>query len=298
MLFRSAMTEQLNVRRKALLEEIESGKRKMEALAQSKNLFESIAGQVPLWIIAMDKTGVQRYVNHSASEVLLDISFEDRLHGWLMRQAEESKTVPRTEDLELYGNGKEQFFRVELHELQWDEDDTLVFIMTDVSSSRARLKKLEGMAYYDPLTKAYNRHYGMELLSEWLEKRNVFICCFVDMDNLKYVNDKFGHGEGDRYILSVAEALGRFADDAIVCRLGGDEFMMLATDWTNDTACRHLETLRNELTAIDHGTYRHSISYGVVEVDADNTLSASEVLRVADERMYAYKRKHKIPPTK
>ena len=294
----NAMTEQLNVRRKALLEEIESGKRKMEALAQSKNLFESIAGQVPLWIIVMDKTGVQRYVNHSASEVLLDISFEDRLHGWLMRQAEESKTVPRTEDLELYGNGKEQFFRVELHELQWDEDDTLVFIMTDVSSSRARLKKLEGMAYYDPLTKAYNRHYGMELLADWLEKRNVFICCFVDMDNLKYVNDKFGHGEGDRYILSVAEALGRFADDAIVCRLGGDEFMLLATDWTNDTACRHLETLRNELTAIDHGTYRHSISYGVVEVDADNTLSASEVLRVADERMYAYKRKHKIPPTK
>ena len=74
--------------------------------------------------------------------------------------------------------------------------------------------------------------------------------------------------------------------------------MLLAMDWTEDTACRHLETLRNELTVIDHGTYRHSISYGVVEVAADNTLSASEVLRVADERMYDYKRKYKIPPTK
>ena len=200
----------------------------------------------------------------------------------------------------MYGNAAEQFFRVEIHALQWDEYDALVFILTDVSSSRARLKKLEGMAYHDPLTKAYNRHYGMELLAEWLEKRKVFICCFVDMDNLKYVNDKFGHNEGDSYILSVADALRRFADDAVVCRLGGDEFMLLATEWTEDTACRHLETLRNELISVNYGsgvTYRHSISYGLVEVNVDNGLSAGELLRMADEKMYAYKRKYKIPPT-
>jgi len=232
----NVMTEQLNVRQTALLEEIESNKRTMQALAQSRNLFEAIAVQVPQWIIVMDKTGVMRYVNHPATGLLFDMVFEEHLNTWLTRQVEENKPVPRTEELELYGNGKEQFFRVVIYGLQWDEDDVFVFIMSDISDSRARLKKLEGMAYSDPLTKTYNRHYGMELLGGWLERRASFICCFVDMDNLKYVNDKFGHGEGDNYILSVADTLRRFADNVVVCRLGGDEFMLLATNWTDDMA--------------------------------------------------------------
>ena len=296
----NVMTEQLNMRQTALLEEIESGKRKMRALAQSRSLFEAIAGQVSQWIIVVDKSGMLRYINHPATDVLYDMVFEDRFYGWLARQTREEKAVPRTEDIELFGNAKEQYFRVEVQELQWDEFDAFVFILTDVSASRARLKKLEGMAYHDPLTKTYNRHYGMEQFAEWLEKRKAFICCFVDMDNLKYVNDKFGHSEGDNYILSVADTLKRLADDTIVCRLGGDEFMLLAASWTEEAACRRMESLRDELVATKHGTevtYRHSISYGIVEVGADNRLSAGELLRMADEKMYDYKRKHKIPPS-
>ena len=296
----NVMIEQLNMRQTALLDEIDSGKRKMHALAQSKSLFEAIAGQVPQWIIVIDKAGMLRYINRSATDVLLDKVFEERLYGWLERQAEESKPVPRVEELELTGNGKEQFFRVAIHSLQWDDSSTRVFILTDISFNRARLKKLEGMAYHDPLTQTYNRHYGMELLAEWLEKRKIFICCFVDMDNLKYVNDKFGHGEGDNYILLVAGTLKRFSDDVIVCRLGGDEFMLLASDCTEDIARRRLEELRNELVAARYGSdakYRHSISYGIVEIGANNRLPAGELLRLADEKMYAYKRSNKLPPT-
>jgi diguanylate cyclase (GGDEF)-like protein len=296
----NVMIKQLNARQTALLEEIESGKRKMIALAQGRNLFEAIAGQVPQWIIVVDKSGTLRYINHPATDVLFDMVFEDRLNEWLSRQTGESKIVPRTEDLELFGNAQEQYFRAEVQELQWDEYDAFVFILTDVSASRARLKKLEGMAYHDPLTKTYNRHYGMEQFAEWLEKRKAFICCFVDMDNLKYVNDKFGHGEGDNYILSVADTLRRFADDTVVCRLGGDEFMLLAVGWTEAAARQRMEALRDELIAGKYGsedTYRHSISYGIVEVSADNRMSAGELLRIADEKMYAYKRKYKIPPS-
>jgi diguanylate cyclase (GGDEF)-like protein len=294
----NVMIEQLNMRQTALLEEIDSGKRKMRALAQSQSLFEAIAGQVPQWIIVMDKAGALRYVNRPATEMLFDMVFEERLNNWLLQQIEVDEPVPRTEELELYGNAREQFFRVAIHALQWNETSTRVFILNDVSSSHARLKKLEGMAYTDPLTQTYNRHYGMELLADWLEKRNTFICCFVDMDNLKYVNDKFGHGVGDDYILSVAGSLRRFADDAIVCRLGGDEFMLLALNCTEDKARRRMEALRDELIAAKNGTeatYRRSVSYGIVEVGADNNLPAGELLRIADEKMYDYKRKNKIP---
>ena len=293
------MIEQLNVRQKLLISEIESGKRKIRALAQSKSFFETISKHLPQWLIVTDQAGALHYINHPAAEMLFDKIFEESLYRWLKKQAESTKPIPRNESLELFGNAKEQFFHVVIHELQWDEQNVFVFVLTDISTSRARMKKLEGMAYHDPLTKAYNRAYGMELLSEWLGNRNAFICCFVDMDNLKYVNDKFGHGEGDNYILTVADTLRRFSDNAVVCRLGGDEFMLLAMDWSYDDACQCMENLRDELIAIKTGTkvtYRLSISYGIVDVGTDNTLSAGVLLRTADEKMYEYKRTHKKPP--
>ena len=295
----NSMIEQLNARQISLLEEIENGKRKMQALSQSKSLFEAIAGQMPQWIIVMDKGGLQRYANHPATRMLSDAGSEKRVYNWLEQQVKTAKAVPRAEELELCSNGTEQFFRVEVHELQWYEYDAIVFILTDISSSKAKEKKLVGMAYYDPLTKTYNRHYGMELIAKWLENRSIFICCFVDMDNLKYVNDKFGHIEGDCYILSVADTLGRFADNAVVCRLGGDEFMLLVPDCTEEDACRRLEALRDELLTMGQKTghtYRRSISYGVVEVCEDNCLQTSELLHIADAKMYDYKRANKKPP--
>jgi diguanylate cyclase (GGDEF)-like protein len=116
------------------------------------------------------------------------------------------------------------------------------------------------------------------------------------MDNLKYVNDKFGHAEGDRYILCVVEVLRLFSEDALICRLGGDEFMLLTQNWTMRAAEERLEELRDCLIQRndDPGAfYSHSMSYGVIEAGGDNPLPASEVLSIADEKMYEYKRAHK-----
>jgi len=291
------MVEQLALRQQALLEEIDRNNRKVVALAQSKSLFEAISAQVTQWVIVMDrKEKVWRYANHPVGELLSNVAFESQLREWLEQQSDIAKTVPRTEELELRDDGAEQYFRVEIHPLQWREHDALAFILTDISASRARLKTLEGMAYRDPLTKAYNRRYGMELLSDWLEKRKEFTICFVDMDNLKYVNDRFGHNEGDAYILAVADILRQFSSSAVVCRLGGDEFMLLAAGWNEEMASKRMEKLRETLTGREQEegrAYRLSISYGLVEVDEYNELEAGELLSMADEKMYIYKRSRK-----
>jgi diguanylate cyclase (GGDEF)-like protein len=137
----------------------------------------------------------------------------------------------------------------------------------------------------------------MQQLSEWLALRKTFIIGFVDMDNLKYVNDKFKHSEGDKYILCVTDVLRKFSPEALLCRLGGDEFMLLAQNWTLSDAEIKLEALRDMLSQYNNEPgffYHHSISYGVIEVNADNTYSASELLSIADEKMYKYKRAHKM----
>jgi diguanylate cyclase (GGDEF)-like protein len=117
------------------------------------------------------------------------------------------------------------------------------------------------------------------------------------MDRLKYVNDVFSHAEGDRYILQVSELLKTFSPD--VCRLGGDEFMVLCTGITQEAAEARLEGLRDILVAQDHTSddgkisYKCSMSYGVVEVKRDNVLPAVDLLSQADEKMFSYKRAHK-----
>jgi diguanylate cyclase (GGDEF)-like protein len=172
-------------------------------------------------------------------------------------------------------------------------------VVKDITSEKAQLQELEDVAYRDMLTGAYNRHFGMKLLNEWIKQRRHFIICFIDMDKLKYVNDVFGHAEGDKYILKVAELLTEFSPDVNVVRLGGDEFMLLAGGITLEQADARLEELRGILTSKEYVSddgrvrYRRSISYGNVEVAEGNAESPGDLLSIADEKMYEYKKAHK-----
>ena len=156
---------------------------------------------------------------------------------------------------------------------------------------------MENAAYHDKLTQVYNRHYGMDILGNWLENRKTFSLCYVDMDHLKRVNDQFGHAVGDRYILAVTAALQNFSPEAVLCRLGGDEFMLLIEGWGEREICERMEILRkrliNDHSDTIHSSYLCNYSYGVVEVNSGNTMSAGDILSLADEKMYTYKRRHK-----
>jgi diguanylate cyclase (GGDEF)-like protein len=116
------------------------------------------------------------------------------------------------------------------------------------------------------------------------------------MDNLKYINDKHGHSEGDEYIINVAKSLQKFSNDAVVCRLGGDEFMLLVQDIKHDEA--HIR-MNDICTMIQNDEYLkgkeyfYSVSFGVIYVDENNTLTESEILSIADERMYEHKKARK-----
>jgi diguanylate cyclase (GGDEF)-like protein len=296
----NTMIEQLDQRQKALMAEIESGQRKTQALAQSNSLFEAITGQISQWIVVVAKeTGEWLYINRPVESSLITKNLEPDLRNWLTHYAYNlpDNSSPRIAELELERGDISQFFSAAIYALHWYEHQAVAFVLTDVSVDKERIRALENVAYKDTLTQIFNRHYGMQLLSEWLAQGKTFIICFVDMDNLKYVNDKYGHAEGDKYILCVTGVLRKFSPDAVICRLGGDEFMLLAQNWTLSNAQNKLEALRDMLIQYNNGPdalYNHSMSYGVIEVNADNTHSESELLSIADEKMYEYKRSHKM----
>lgn len=172
-------------------------------------------------------------------------------------------------------------------------DERQQALLSTIHEEKRQVQKLETVAYKDPLTGLFNRFYGLKMLEEWVKKRPSFSLCFVDIDNLKYVNDTYGHPEGDRYIGMVAHAIKSFSADAVVCRLGGDEFMILAEGMSFEAADARMAEVRDGILAQQDWKYIRSISYGVVDTDRGNFFSASDLLGIADERMYEFKRAHR-----
>jgi diguanylate cyclase (GGDEF)-like protein len=159
-----------------------------------------------------------------------------------------------------------------------------------------RQKKLEVRAYRDSVTQLYNRTYGMLTLDSLLQDKKQFVLIFADLDNLKYINDEFGHKEGDTYILNAAKYLSTFSPEAVVCRIGGDEFLLLVQNTKNDEALEKMnkiyENFQKDEYLIDK-PYTYSVSFGIAVVETDNELSTSDILSIADERMYENKRMRK-----
>jgi len=294
----NTMIRQLDERRKSLLDEIEESRKKTLALEQSVSLFTTLTELAPQWIIVLDReTKEAMFANQAARDMLTaDGALAIQLQDWLEENAGRLEDSPRTETVEIVTTRKTRFLSAALQPFVWPPRLAVSCIISDRSDEHEHIQELESAAYSDPLTGVGSRHFGMKTLRDWIGVRAHFCVCFVDIDHLKYVNDTFGHPAGDEYITSVARLLSGFSRDALVSRLGGDEFMVLQRKWSEDRVTKRLRELRYELGLQPTGPgqpYTRSISYGVMEALPDNTTPESDLLSLADEKMYVFKRAHK-----
>lgn len=162
-------------------------------------------------------------------------------------------------------------------------------------------EKLRHLVAIDSLTGAYNRGVGLAIFENMLKtlKRNqdVLSICYIDVNGLKYVNDNFGHFEGDELLVLVCQYIkGVIRENDILCRLGGDEFMIILPRCTKENA----EAIIRRISAnIDRDKekklkpYDISFSFGIIQVDPDNEVSVDTIIEMADMKMYQYKQKFK-----
>jgi diguanylate cyclase (GGDEF)-like protein len=295
----------LLIQRKAEVgEEMERANVRAQELARTNSMFEAITSNMAEWIVMVDReSGEHLFANHSAETMLTSDTFEQQLYDILFEYAHGMETggEPKKEDFMLISDVAVQYFEMMLYPIRWFERDAVACVLSDVTESKEQYSKLEDVAYRDVSTGVFNRLYGMKVLEEWVAGKTAFRLIFIDMDMLKYVNDVFGHGEGDVYIKAVADLLQEISSMSVVCRLGGDEFMVLLKE--RDVRGRDmnevLEGLRSKLVdssiVNEDGSiqYNRSISYGIVDVAEGESVNASEVLALADDRMYQYKKAHK-----
>ena len=168
---------------------------------------------------------------------------------------------------------------------------------TDISQFKLHEAELEHMAHFDPLTGAPNRR----LLSDRLEQAIVhadrsgqsLAVSFLDLDGFKAINDQFGHVEGDRLLIGVADNLKNVlrAGDTLA-RLGGDEFVLLLTDIHSPEECAQvLERVLHAVAApvvLENKPVSVSASIGVSLYPLDPS-DADTLLRHADQAMYIAK---------
>lgn len=149
----------------------------------------------------------------------------------------------------------------------------------------------------DELTGLYNRRGLTLLMGQEIRRANRLRkglpVVYLDLDNLKGINDQHGHHEGDRALVEIASTLKDvFRDSDIVARIGGDEFVIIPTD-DNDEGRVMISRLRVviEERAVSNG-YPHklSVSMGTAYYDPSSPATVEELLAEADSAMYEMKR--------
>lgn len=179
----NAMVEQLELQRSALLKEIESRRIENEVLLQNKSLYELLIGQIMQWIIVVDAdTAEWMFVSREIECIFANPACEQKLRQWISMQTEtmEGECDVCTADIDLPCKGSIKYYSVSIHPMHWHQRNAITFVLTDVSRERVRLNKLQSIANYDTLTQIYNRHYGMEVLNEWLsEVKTLFYALLI-----------------------------------------------------------------------------------------------------------------------
>jgi diguanylate cyclase (GGDEF)-like protein len=159
-------------------------------------------------------------------------------------------------------------------------------------------RELRYLALTDDLTCLYNRRGFFAAATQQLKlaQRNAqnLLLLFCDVDNLKKINDTYGHREGDLVLIRTADALEKsFRGSDILSRLGGDEFVILALETSNQTEEVMLRRLQRNLKKVSasESRYELSLSVGVARFDPKHTISLGELMVEADQAMYEKKRK-------
>ena len=121
---------------------------------------------------------------------------------------------------------------------------------------------------------------------------------YGDLDNLKEINDNYGHKEGDQALMDISHILKEnFRESDIIARIGGDEFVILAMNDIENSAeilTKRFEKILNNHDFQKKRPHTLSMSLGIVNFDPQNPRSMDDLLAQADKMMYASKQQRQI----
>jgi diguanylate cyclase (GGDEF)-like protein/PAS domain S-box-containing protein len=176
-------------------------------------------------------------------------------------------------------------------------EDSTLWVAHDITRRRIMEQEILSLSLTDELTGVYNRR-GFTLLADQELKlarrfRRDVLMFFSDVDDLKTINDTWGHAQGDLALQELAGILKEtFRETDILARLGGDEFVVLAVDAPVENVgiiVSHLQTALERHNQSGDRLWQLSISLGFASYDFQAPCTLSELISQADARMYEQK---------
>lgn len=170
-------------------------------------------------------------------------------------------------------------------------------IVEDISKYKQHEKKLQSLTLTDELTKLHNRR-GFTTLAEHqlkVAKRHQIetTLFFIDLDDLKWINDTFGHLEGDKALVDIGNFLRNTCRESdVIGRIGGDEFAVFTVGLDKENSNTYVNRLQKKIDDYNLQTprsYKLSVSVGAAYHELKKPFSIDELLSQADTLMYQQK---------
>lgn len=295
----STMTQRLEEREQLLKREVKEAQERAEIVAGYNELLMELTRKRHEWILVIDRENKETmYCNKRieaensdakfCQECKKRLSFQKQLQDW-QDEEKDGKVWEMEEE-----SGKA--YRITTFPIVWKSRRAYAHIVLDITIEKENSRRLKAKAYRDQGTGIYNRLYFVECMNRLLEEPQETVLCYMDLDGLKYVNDHYGHLEGDEYIQSfVAAVKTQFREQDIFARIGGDEFCALLPLCPAEVAHQKMETGLEQFLENHKKEYPASFSYGIVEIGAGGELKSMEkLLEEADAAMYECKRRNKL----
>ncbi len=285
-----------------LYEEIKETAKRLKDTLVSRDYYMSLINSLYEGLIVVSKGGVVVEVNDSLCK-LLNRS-RDNLVGRnisevfpeLFSEIEsllKGKELKRSKRLKLVKSGEEKYFLLLISQYK----DLFIITVNDITQMVNYEKKLEELSQKDHLTGVFNRRAIEDILTSEIERAHRYgrplSVVFMDLDNFKQVNDKYGHDVGDLVLKNIAEVVQKeLRNTDVFGRWGGEEFLIVMPETGVKGAVKLAERIRR---AVENSSFgqpeRITASFGVAQLEDEDTLEA--LVKRADEALYRAKREGK-----
>jgi len=301
---------------RGIIRDITERKKAEEALRESEIKFRNLTENAQDAIIAIDMHGMITYANPAARAIagnmdvvgtplkdflpfdlvdpFLDM-LKSRRRGISSSRSYESKIIRPQDEHPIYFDVKASMLMTR------GRQSGILFVARDATRRKEEEEKIRLMAIIDTMTGLYNRRGFISLAEQQMKTaardHKKLLLFFIDLDGLKYINDTWGHEEGDRAIGKTSAILkATFRSSDVISRLGGDEFAALVLDSPEmpDVILKRLQGRIDTENASGNLCYEISMSTGVSSYDPLCPCSIHELMSRADHLMYIQKKERKL----
>lgn len=168
-------------------------------------------------------------------------------------------------------------------------------VINNMDQAIEELKNSSSKPLKDDLTNTYNRKSLYSILKREIslvkQNNTISSLVFLDLDNFKSINDKFGHQKGDLILKKISDIFFSVVrDEDYICRFGGDEFIFILSNCEKEYAVKIINRIKEKIeNKLSNSDINIDFSYGVKEITSKNNLNAKEIIDGADNAMYRNK---------